>query len=154
MTAKEQLLQEIQRSPEILIQEVLDFFLFTRSRRFNYSEPEIIEEQATNQPIWEFAQELMQDAPPEELSKLPADSDRNATLLATIEALPDLQKWQIYQTLSVKFAPHSAEAKAISRLPDQDDPTKWITSIEEEEPIDEQALNAWLEKKGYQKANV
>jgi hypothetical protein len=53
-----------------------------------------------------------------------------------------------------KFAPHSAEAKAISRLPDQDDPSKWITSIEEDEPIDEPALNAWLEKKGYQKANV
>ena len=56
--------------------------------------------------------------------------------------------------LSAKFAPHSAEAKAISRLPDQDDPSKWITSIEEDEPIDEQALNTWLEKKGYQKANV
>jgi len=49
---------------------------------------------------------------------------------------------------------HSSEAKAISRLADQDDPSKWITSIEEDEQIDEQALNAWLEKKGYQKANV
>ncbi|BBC27183.1 hypothetical protein [Pseudanabaena sp. ABRG5-3] len=75
-------------------------------------------------------------------------------LLATIEALPDPQKWQIYQTLSAKFSPHSAEAKAISRLPDQDDSSKWITSIEEDELVDEQALNAWLEKKGYQKANV
>ena len=77
-----------------------------------------------------------------------------AVLLAAIEALPDPQKWLIYQTLSAKFTAHSAEAKAISRLPDQDDPSKWITSIEEDEPIDEQALNAWLEKKGYQKANV
>lgn len=72
------------------------------------------------------------------------------TLLATIDALSDPQKWQVYQTLSAKFASHSAEAKAISRLPDQEDPSKWITSIEEDEPIDEQALNTWLEKKGYQ----
>jgi hypothetical protein len=77
MTAKEQLLQEIQHSPELLIQEVLDFFLFTRSRRFNYSATETIEKQAIHQPIWAFAQELMQDAPPEELAKLPADSARN-----------------------------------------------------------------------------
>jgi hypothetical protein len=154
MTAKEQLLQEIQHSPELLIQEVLDFFLFTRNRRFNYSEPEIVEKQTTHQPIWEFAQELMQDAPPEELANLPVDRARNASLLETIEALSASEKWQIYQTLSAKFAPHSAEAKAISRLPDQNDPSKWVTSIEEDESVDEQALNAWLEKKGYQKANV
>ena len=84
MNAKEQLLQEIQHSPEALIKEVLDFLLFAKSRNY----------------------------------------------------------------------PHSAEAKAILRLTDQDDPNKWITSIEEDESIDEPALNAWLEKKGYQKANV
>jgi len=56
--------------------------------------------------------------------------------------------------LKARNYPHSAEAKAISRLPDQDDPTKWITSIGEDEQVDEKALNAWLEKKGYQKANV
>lgn len=60
----------------------------------------------------------------------------------------------LHQTYQKPFTPHSAESKAISRLPDQDDPSKWITSIEEDEPIDEPALNAWLEKKGYQKANV
>jgi len=77
MTAKEQLLQEIQNSPELLIQEVLDFFLFTKNRRFRNSEPETTDKQIPQQPIWEFAQELMQDAPPEELAKLPADSARN-----------------------------------------------------------------------------
>ena len=71
----------------------------------------------------------------------------------TVKA-PDITVQQQELTPSAKFAPHSAEAKAISRLPDQDDPSKWITSIEEDEPIDETALNAWLEKKGYQKANV
>jgi hypothetical protein len=128
MTARKQLLQEIQHSSEPLIKEVLDFLLFAKSRNYAFVEPDIVDQQ----PIWEFAQEL----------------------LDTIEALPAPQKWQIYQTLSAKFAPYSAEAKAISRLADQDDPSKWITSIEEDEQIDEQALNAWLEKKGYQKANV
>ncbi len=36
------------------------------------------EEQPTpQQPIWEFAQELLQDAPPKELAKLPVDSATN-----------------------------------------------------------------------------
>jgi len=77
MTAKEQLLQEIQHSPEPLIQEVLDFLLFARSRNYTFSQTEIVDKQETHQPIWEYAQELMQDAPPEELAKLPADSARN-----------------------------------------------------------------------------
>ncbi len=77
MTAKEQLLQEIQHSPETLIQEVLDFLLFARSRNYTFSQTELIDKQETHQPIWEYAQELIQDAPSEELAKLPADSARN-----------------------------------------------------------------------------
>ena len=77
MTAKEQLLQEIQHTSEPLIQEVLDFLLFARSRNYPFSQTEIADKQETHQPIWEYAQELMQDAPPEELAKLPADSARN-----------------------------------------------------------------------------
>ena len=77
MNAKEQLLEEIQHSPELLIKEVLDFLLFARSRNYPFVEPKVLETQTNKQPIWEFAQELMQDAPPEELAKLPADSARN-----------------------------------------------------------------------------
>ena len=77
MNAKEQLLQEIQHSPELLIKEVLDFLLFARSRNYPFVEPKVLDQQNAQQPIWEFAQELMQDAPPEELAKLPADSARN-----------------------------------------------------------------------------
>jgi hypothetical protein len=77
MTAKEQLLREIQNSSELLIQEVLDFFPFTKNRHFRNSEPEPIDKQLTSQAIWEFAQELMQDTSPEELAKLPANSARN-----------------------------------------------------------------------------
>jgi hypothetical protein len=77
MTAKEKLLQEIQYSPEPLIQEVLDFLLFTKSRHYFPLEYEKSEKQEPHQPIWEFAQELMQDAPPEVLASLPVDSARN-----------------------------------------------------------------------------
>ncbi|PZO38309.1 MAG: hypothetical protein DCF19_16655 [Pseudanabaena frigida] len=77
MTAREQLLREIQHSPEPLIKEVLDFLLFARSRNYSSVEPEAVDHQTIQQPIWEFAQELMQDAPPEELAKLTADSARN-----------------------------------------------------------------------------
>ena len=77
MNPKEQLLQEIQQSSELLIKEVLDFLLFARSRNYPFVEPKVLDKPTNQQPIWEFAQELMQDAPPEELAKLPTDSARN-----------------------------------------------------------------------------
>ena len=77
MNPKEQLLQEIQQSPELLIKEVLDFLLFAKSRNYPLVEPKLLDKPTNQQPIWEFAQELMQDAPPEELTKLPTDSARN-----------------------------------------------------------------------------
>ncbi len=43
----------------------------------------------------------------------------------------------------------SAEARAIDRLSDIDDPSCWITTIEEGETIDETALNDWLTTRGY-----
>ncbi len=75
-------------------------------------------------------------------------------LLTTIESLPHHQQWQLYQTLSTKLAPISAEAKAISRLSDEDDPSKLITVMEAEEEVDEEALDAWLETEGYPQNNV
>ena len=75
-------------------------------------------------------------------------------LLATVETLSKEQKWQLYQTLGAELAPQSAEAKAIARLQDEDDPSQWITVIEADEEIDEAELDAWLVKKGYQKTNV
>ncbi|MDB9524672.1 hypothetical protein PN498_01615 [Oscillatoria sp. CS-180] len=43
----------------------------------------------------------------------------------------------------------SAEERAIERMGDSGDPTKWITVVEEGEEIDEIALNNWLESRGY-----
>ena len=42
-------------------------------------------------------------------------------LFALIQALPKMQKWQIYQVLGAELAPQSSEAKAIARLTDEDD---------------------------------
>ncbi|PZV25571.1 MAG: hypothetical protein DCF12_14245 [Snowella sp.] len=75
-------------------------------------------------------------------------------LLTTIESLPHHQQWQLYQTLGTKLAPISAEAKAISRPSDEDDPSKWITVMEAQEEVDEEALDAWLETEGYPQNNV
>ena len=75
-------------------------------------------------------------------------------LLATIETLPQHQQWQLYQILSTRLVPASAEARAMSRLSDEDDSSKWITVMETEEEVDEQALDAWLETEGYPQNNV
>lgn len=47
MNPKEQLLQEIQHSPELLIKEVLDFLLFAKSRNYPFVEPKVLD-QPTN----------------------------------------------------------------------------------------------------------
>ncbi len=75
MTAREQLLQEIQHSQESLIQEVLDFLLFAKSK--HSPKLEVAEKEVPHQPIWEFAEELMRDATPEDLEYLPPDGARN-----------------------------------------------------------------------------
>ncbi|MEY3302759.1 MAG: hypothetical protein ACK5RE_05670 [Pseudanabaena sp.] len=77
-----------------------------------------------------------------------------ASLLALIQTLPKEQKWQVYQALGAELAPQSAEAKAISRLADEDDESMWITVVHEDDEIDEEALNEWLVKRGYKKAKV
>ncbi|MEB3173776.1 MAG: hypothetical protein VKN60_01085, partial [Cyanobacteriota bacterium] len=43
----------------------------------------------------------------------------------------------------------SAEERALERIPDIDDPSQWITVVEIDDPIDENALEAWLDKNGY-----
>ncbi|MCY7334286.1 MAG: hypothetical protein LH649_16880 [Pseudanabaena sp. CAN_BIN31] len=63
MTTKETLLQEINQSPEALLQEVLSFLVFTRNTRY-------VQHQ---KPIWQVAQEIMADVPDEILNQLPID---------------------------------------------------------------------------------
>jgi hypothetical protein len=77
-----------------------------------------------------------------------------ASVLSLIQTLPKDQKWQVYQALGAELAPQSAEAKAIARLADEDDESQWITVVHEDDEIDEEALNEWLVKRGYKKAEV
>jgi hypothetical protein len=43
----------------------------------------------------------------------------------------------------------SAEERALERIKDIEDPTQWITVVGVDDPIDENALEAWLEENGY-----
>ncbi|WP_246140316.1 hypothetical protein [Euhalothece natronophila] len=47
--------------------------------------------------------------------------------------------------------PDSAEGKALQRIDsvDLDDPTQWITVVEEGQEIDDEALDQWLKERGY-----
>ncbi|MEA5536023.1 hypothetical protein [Crocosphaera sp. XPORK-15E] len=44
----------------------------------------------------------------------------------------------------------SAEKKAIERLNDLDKSEQWITTLDQEDEINEESLNHWLQKRGYQ----
>jgi hypothetical protein len=44
----------------------------------------------------------------------------------------------------------SAEAKAIERIKDTEDPNQWITTINPDDDINEQELKHWLHQRGYQ----
>ena len=44
----------------------------------------------------------------------------------------------------------SAEEKAIERIKDLDDPSQWITTIQEGEEINEKELREWLKQRGYE----
>lgn len=84
MTAKEQLIREIEQAPEPLIEEVLNFVLFAKARRnqtiFN---PDIKAEsvvtqtaeasEPNNRPIWELFEEFTNDLPDEVIAQLPTD---------------------------------------------------------------------------------
>jgi hypothetical protein len=43
-----------------------------------------------------------------------------------------------------------AEEKAIERIKDLDDPSQWITTIQEGEEINEKELREWLKQRGYE----
>jgi hypothetical protein len=70
MNVKEKLTREIEQPPETLLEEFLDFILFTKMRR--HAQPSSNATQPYK-PIWEIAEELVQDMPPEIVATLPID---------------------------------------------------------------------------------
>ena len=70
--------------------------------------------------------------------------------LRTIQDFVDYLIWKHHGDAVQPLANRSAEARAVDRISDLDDPTQWVTVIEEGEEVDEEALNTWLKARGYQ----
>ncbi|WP_204103780.1 MULTISPECIES: DUF2281 domain-containing protein [Spirulina sp. CCY15215] len=81
---KEQLLQEIERTPDNLIKEVLDFLQFVKTKQKreqilveNDSDVKNMEEmdgeELRDRPIWELFEEFTENIPEEILAQLPTD---------------------------------------------------------------------------------
>ncbi len=68
MTLKEQLLQEIEQAPEILLQSCLELIL---SHKPSVSSPQ------NNKPIWAIADEIIATIPEESFNKIPTDAASN-----------------------------------------------------------------------------
>lgn len=82
MNTKEKLLQEIEQTPDLIIEEVLNFLLFTKSRyeektTQNHEQFEMNQSSPANsqnsRPIWELADEIIAKIPDEILQQLPTD---------------------------------------------------------------------------------
>ena len=70
--------------------------------------------------------------------------------LHTIQAFVDYLAWKRQQGASAPPAKKkSAEERAIERMEDENDPTKWITVIEEGEEVDVDALHQRLRDRGF-----
>ncbi len=65
MTTKEKLIQEIEWSPDFVIEELFDFLLLARVKHHR--------QQETHKPFWMFIEELISDIPQEVLDTMPTD---------------------------------------------------------------------------------
>jgi hypothetical protein len=75
VTTREQLLQEISNAPDFLIEEVLDFLLFAKTRRqqsVSITEPVAASNQPSK-PIWEVFEEFADQLPESIAATLPTD---------------------------------------------------------------------------------
>ncbi|WP_155523668.1 hypothetical protein [Nodosilinea nodulosa] len=70
--------------------------------------------------------------------------------LHTIRDFVDYLAWKHRGDEAQPLDKRSAEARAVERIKDLDDPTQWVTVIDEGEEVDEEALNHWLKARGYQ----
>ncbi len=68
--------------------------------------------------------------------------------LHTLKEFVDYLVWKHH--LSQERSELSAEARAIERIQDLENPSQWVTVIEAEEEINEANLDTWLKSRGYQ----
>ncbi|MBW4618900.1 MAG: hypothetical protein KME17_06020 [Cyanosarcina radialis HA8281-LM2] len=84
MTVRDKLTQEIQQTCDSVLEEVLDFLLFIKSRKnpvrveTNLSQnpqndPSIATSEQSDRPIWEIFEEVSDNLPDEILTDLPTD---------------------------------------------------------------------------------
>ena len=66
--------------------------------------------------------------------------------LQTIQDFVDYLVWKHQPAEAPSAVKKSAEALAIERIPDLDDPTKWITVIDEGDEVDEVELDSAYER--------
>ncbi|PZV27955.1 MAG: hypothetical protein DCF12_01610 [Snowella sp.] len=78
------------------------------------------------------------------------------SILQNVKQQIDLLTWNERLDLIAYIAqkgtsdrPSLAVEKAIERIKDLDDPSQWITTIQEGDEINEQELEEWLRKRGY-----
>jgi hypothetical protein len=79
-SAREQLIQELEQTPDFLIQEVLDFLLFIKVRlNHRIREDQTVDsQQAPSLPTFlQFVEEISSQIPKEEWEKLPKDLSKN-----------------------------------------------------------------------------
>ena len=69
--------------------------------------------------------------------------------LHTLKEFVDYLVWKHH--LPQSLSKSSAEARAIERIKDLADPSQWVTAVEADEEINEDALDTWLQSHGYQK---
>ena len=65
MTTKEKLIQEIERSPDLVVEELFDFLLLARIKHHR--------QQENRKPFWMFIEELISDIPQDVLDTMPTD---------------------------------------------------------------------------------
>ncbi|PSN12312.1 hypothetical protein C7293_20730 [filamentous cyanobacterium CCT1] len=70
--------------------------------------------------------------------------------LRTIQDFVDYLIWKHHGEAERPSANRSAEARAIDRIPDLDDPTQWVTVIDEGEEVDVERSHQRLRDRGFQ----
>lgn len=78
-TAREQLIQELNQTPDFVVQEVLDFLLFIKVRLKQKTREQATDPQqsASLPPFLQFVEEISAQVPREEWEKLPKDLSKN-----------------------------------------------------------------------------
>jgi len=79
-SAKEQLIQELDQTPDFVVQEVLDFLLFIKVRlkhKIKEKQPDSSQQSPSLPPFLGFVEEISAQVPTEEWAKLPSNLSKN-----------------------------------------------------------------------------